>query len=333
MKNRIQSVKNSCAHSLREVAGYLIGVMAVAAVFNSASGIADTMAPAGIKIDPVKEQAVFDMPEHAASAFVFAVRNHDPQTMSLLLGHDYREVLPLDEVEPGDVEKFLAAWSERHTLLPEGNRKRLIAIGEHGWTMPIPIVAGEKGWRFDTQEGLDRMLTRRIGRNELAAMQAVLAYYDAQLEYAENDRNGNGMLEYAQQFVSNPGTRNGLYWEVGSGETPSPLGPLMADRTPGGGYHGYHFRILKSQGDFALGGSHSYMIGDQMRGGFAIIAWPAKYGETGVMSFILNHSGIVYERDLGPDGAKAAKAMQVYNPDPGWMPSKEVYEGQLGSLR
>jgi hypothetical protein len=152
----------------------------------------------------------------------------------------------------------------------------------------------------------------------------VLAYYDAQMEYAAQDRNGNGLLEYAPRFISTPGTRDGLYWEVQSGENPSPLGPLMADRTPGGGYHGYYYRILEAQGEHAKGGAYSYLIGDRMRAGFAVIAWPMEYGESGVMSFMVSHAGIVYEQDLGPDGADIAESMTAYDPGPGWRPVKEV---------
>ena len=200
----------------------------------------------------------------------------------------------------------------------------LLAVGEDEWTLPIPIVAGASGWYFDVDEGLERMRIRRIGRNELATMQAILAYYDAQMEYAEEDRDENGLLEYARRFISTPGTRNGLYWEAEPGETPSPLGPLMADHTPGGGYHGYYYRILEGQGEHARGGAYSYLLDDRMRAGFAAIAWPADYGDSGVMSFIVSHDGIVYEQNLGPDTASIASAMTLYDPGPGWTPAKEV---------
>jgi hypothetical protein len=200
----------------------------------------------------------------------------------------------------------------------------LIAIGEGEWTLPIPIVQSASGWYFDIEEGLDRMRIRRIGRNELDAMQAVLAYYDAQMEYAQQDRNGNGLLEYAQKFISTPGTQDGLYWEAESGATPSPLGPLLADRSQGGGYHGYFYRILKAQGENARGGAYSYMLGGRMQAGFAMIAWPEEYGESGVMSFLVSHEGIVYEQNLGLDGVDTAEAMSAYDPDADWIAAEEV---------
>jgi hypothetical protein len=247
-----------------------------------------------------------------------------------VLGADYREVLPLDQVDGKDVDNFITAWEKFNTLLPQGDKERLLAVGKGEWTLPIPIVSGTSGWYFDIEEGLERMRIRRIGRNELATMQAVLAYYDAQMEYAEQDRNADGFLEYARRFISSPGTHDGLYWDAEPGEAPSPLGPLMADHTPGGGYHGYYYRILDAQGEHARGGAYSYLIGDRMRSGFAVIAWPEDYGESGVMSFMVSHAGIVYEQDLGPDSASIAAAMQVYDPGPGWKAVQEVNAPQAG---
>jgi len=241
-----------------------------------------------------------------------------------VLGADYREFLPVDEIDSEDVDNFIAAWEKHNTLLPQGDQKMLIAVGEGEWTLPIPIVAGTSGWYFDVEEGVDRIRIRRIGRNELDTMQAVLAYYDAQMEYAQQDRNGDGLLEYAQKFTSTTGAQDGLFWTVEDGATPSPLGPLLADRSQGGGYLGYFYRILKAQGKNARGGAYSYMLGDRMQAGFALIAWPEEYGESGVMSFLVSHAGIVYEQNLGPDGADIAEAMTVYDPDADWIPAEEV---------
>ena len=284
-----------------------------------------------LKLDAVMGQAVFDTPADAASAFVSAIAQGNSEMLRDILGEDFRKVLPLDEVDSEDVDRFLAAWNQRHSLLAEGEKKRLISVGEDEWTMPVPIVAGKSGWHFDIEEGKERMLIRRIGRNELDTMQAVLAYYDAQMEYAEYDHDGDGKLEYARRVISSPGTRDGLYWEAGPDEDPSPLGPLIADDTPGGGYHGYFYRILEGQGEHARDGAYSYLIGDQMRAGFALVAWPVEYGESGVMSFMVSHAGIVYEKDLGPDGASIAVTMQKYDPGPGWVPAKEVNGPQYGS--
>jgi len=309
---------------LRSIANKLLGLMAAGAVLCTASCSDSDQAVVELNVDPVLGQAVFATPEDAANAFTQALVNADQEMFRKVLGADYREVLPLDDVDGQDVDNFITGWEKHNTLLPQGEQKMLIAVGEGEWTMPIPIVAGTAGWYFDIEEGLDRMRIRRIGRNEIDTMQAVLAYYDAQMEYARQDRNGNGMLEYAQQFISTPGAQDGLFWEVETGATPSPLGPLLADRSQGGGYLGYFYRILKAQGDNARGGAYSYMLGDKMQAGFALIAWPEEYGESGVMSFLVSHEGIVYEQNLGPDGADITEAMLTYDPDADWIAAEEV---------
>ena len=302
----------------------LFGILAAGAILCMVSCSDSDQVGAELNVDPALGQAVFAMPEDAANAFTLALVNHDLEMFSKVLGADYREILPVDEIDSEDVGNFLAAWEKHNTLLPQGDQKMLIAVGEGEWTLPIPIVAGTSGWYFDMEEGADRIRIRRIGRNELDVMQAVLAYYDAQMEYAQQDRNGNGLLEYAQKFISTPGAQDGLFWEVEAGATPSPLGPLPADRSKGGGYHGYFYRILKTQGENARGGAYSYMLADKMQAGFALVAWPEEYGESGVMSFLVSHAGIVYEQNLGPDGADTAEAMSAYDPDADWIPAEEV---------
>lgn len=277
-----------------------------------------------LKIDPTLQQAIFSNPEDAAEAFAQAVKNVDQEQFNKLLGADFREILPLDDVKAEDLDNFNRAWAKHHTLLPQGDKKMLLAIGESKWTLPIPIVSGTSGCYFDVEEGRERMRIRRIGRNELATMQAVLAYYDAQMEYAMQDRNANGMLEYAQKLISTPGAYDGLFWQTEPDETLSPLGSLLADRSPDGGYHGYYYRILKAQGEHAKGGAYSYMLGNSMRAGFALIAWPEDYGDSGIMSFMVNHDGVVYEQNLGPDTATIAETMTLYDPDTGWIPVQEV---------
>ena len=283
---------------------------------------------ATLVIDPVVGQSVFVTADDAANALVKAIESRDEESLGQLLGDNYHQVLPLDNVDDGDVDNFIAAWEQSHSMLSEGDNKRLLAVGDNKWTLPIPIVAGESGWYFDVEEGVERMLIRRIGRNELAAMQAVLAYHDAQMEYAEQDHNDNGKLEYAQQFVSTPETHDGLYWQTESDETSSPLGPLITDHTSSGGYHGYFYKILKAQGEHARGGAYNYMMGDDMRSGFALIAWPVEYGESGVMSFLVSQAGLVYEQNLGPDGAGIAGEIQEYDPSPGWILVQEVSDSQ-----
>lgn len=322
MNDLSKSIQHTVFSPLHAVGIYLFAVLAAAAILCTVacadSGVVE------LKVDPDIGQAVFATPEEAAKIFVLAVEKHDEEMLGKVLGTDYREVLPLDEVDSEDVDKFLKAWKQHHTLLPEGDKKMLLAVGEDEWTLPIPIVQGTSAWHFDIDEGLERIRIRRIGRNELATMQAVLAYYDAQMEYAEQDRDGNGILEYARRFDSTPGSQDGLYWEVEPGDAPSPLGPLMADHEPGGGYHGYFYRILDAQGEHASDGAYSYLIGNQMRAGFAVVAWPIEYGESGVMSFMVSHTGIVYERDLGPDSASIAQAMPGFDPGPGWTPVQEI---------
>ena len=324
MKKLFNTNQLPVVSQIHSSARYLSWLLAVAVVLCTAS-CSDTEEVSGVMtVDPTLGQAVFAKPEDAANTLAQALRDSDLELAKHLMGADYEVVLPLNTVNDEDVGTYLKAWDIFNTLVPQGENKVLIAIGENQWTLPIPITKGSSGWYFDIDEGLERMRIRRIGRNELDTMQAVLAYYDAQMEYAQQDRNGNGFLEYAQKFISTPGTTDGLFWENQEGETVSPLGPLMADDTPGGGYHGYHYRILHAQGESAQGGAYSYLLDGNMRAGFALIAWPAEYGESGVMSFIVSHSGIVYEQNLGPDGAEIAKAMTSYNPGEGWTPSKEV---------
>jgi len=318
------NIKMIMTHQLHVVIKYLFQLVTASLVLLTLSCSTSVQPTAELEAEPTIQQATFKTPEEAANVFEQAVANNDKDQLGKLLGPDYLEIEPLRNVSDQDVKNFIKAWKEYNTLLPQGDNKMLIAVGENKWTFPIPIVAGPSGWYFDIDEGIERMRIRRIGRNELAAMQAVLAYYDAQMEYAEQDRNGDHILEYAQKFISTPGTHDGLYWKVEPGDTLSPLGKLFADRTPNGGYHGYFYRILKAQGESAQGGAYNYMIGNNMRAGFALIAWPDEYGQSGIMSFIVSHDGIVYEQNLGPDGASIAEKMESYDPGVDWVPSKEV---------
>ncbi|MFC1702073.1 DUF2950 domain-containing protein [Pseudomonadota bacterium] len=324
MKKLFNTNQLPVVSQLHTSARYLFWLLTVGMILCTAS-CSDSDEVSGVmNVDTALGQAVFAKPEEAANLLTQALRDNDQELINQLLGADYKEVLPLETVDEEDVDNYLIAWDKFHTLLPEGENKVLIAIGESEWTLPIPITKDSSGWYFDIDDGLERMRIRRIGRNELSTIQAVLAYYDAQMEYAQQDHNDDGFLEYAQKFISTPGTHDGLFWENEEGEEVSPLGPLMADHTPGSGYHGYFYKILKAQGESAKGGAYSYMLGDNMRAGFALIAWPEEYGESGVMSFIVSHSGIVYEQNLGPDGAEVAEAMTIYNPEEGWTPTKEV---------
>ena len=263
-------------------------------------------------------QKVYPTAEAAADAFVESIATSDDAALREVLGADWRRFIPTDELHREDIYKFLAAWAVAHRV--EGGRedRAHLIVGKEDWTLPIPIVRQANGWRFDTRAGADEMRTRRIGRNELAAMQAALAYYDAQKDYASVDRMGGGVLQYAQKFMSAPGKRDGLYWAAEIGEPPSPLGSLFADLKPGEGYHGYRYKILKAQGNGAPGGAYDYVIKGRMTSGFALVAWPIRYGDTGVMSFMLSHDGELYEKDLGKDSARIASAMKRFDPDASW---------------
>jgi len=263
-------------------------------------------------------QQTYQTPDSAADALVDAVARHDDEQVRVVLGADWKKFLPTGDVGTEDVTRFLEAWATSHRIVPAGGAKAYVEVGTHGWTMPIPLEKTTAGWRFDTQATPDELRTRRIGRNELDVIQVMLALTDAQQDYAENDRDRDGVKQYAQKIISSPGKRDGLYWPTLDDEPPSPLGPIAADVRPGEAYHGYHYRVLKAQGKDAPGGAKSYIQNGQMTGGYAFVAWPAKYGDTGVMSFIVAKDGIVYEKDLGAQTDSVAKAMTAYSPDSSW---------------
>lgn len=288
-----------------------------------AAGQVAAVEKSSLEMDPTIGQAVFASPQLAAQALNDAFEARDREALAAMFGPRSADLVPMDGIDDEDIDKFVSIYAGSHALIAEGAQQFVLTLGEKNWTFPVPIVQGDRGWHFDTATGVERVLTRQIGRNELGTIQAALAYYDAQLEYAQQDRNADGILEYAQKFISAAGQRDGLYWETKSGEQLSPLGPLFADQElPEGSYHGYHFRILKSQGTNAPGGAYDYMVGGRMIGGFALFAWPAIHGETGVMSFMVSHYGVVYEKNLGPEGAAAA--MQQFDPGAGWMPTNEA---------
>jgi hypothetical protein len=225
-------------------------------------------------------------------------------------------------------ERFLKAYGEASKVARQGDAKAILLVGKDEWPLPIPIVKDSAGWRFDTEQGKEEILNRRIGRNELSTIQAVLAYVDAQREYYLRNPQGDKLLHYAQKFASAQGKRDGLYFPTKAGEKPSPLGPLYASAKAEGytkgeagmpsPYHGYHYRIIRAQGANAPGGAYDYVAQGRMIGGFALVAWPASYGNSGVMTFIVNHDGVVYEKDLGPDTAAAVKKITRFNPDKSW---------------
>jgi hypothetical protein len=265
-------------------------------------------------------QQSFPTPEKAAEAFVEALgtEHADQARLTELLGDDWHSYIPREGVQRSDVDAFLTEYREQHRIEKTSDKKALLAVGSSHWTLPIPLVKVESGWRFDIKAGNAEIRARRIGRNELDAVQAVLTYHDAQMDYASVDRDGDGALEYAQKIFSTPGKHDGLYWAEDDSDQISPLGPSFGKAISGEDWHGYHFRILEGQGPSAPGGAFSYLIGDKMSRGFALIAWPAKYDDTGVMSFMISYDGQVFEKDLGPNGAKLAQSMKRFDPDDSW---------------
>ena len=263
-------------------------------------------------------QNAYPTPEAAADALVDGIARHDDVAIKAVVGPDYGKYIPVASVDPEDVTNFLEAWSRAHKIVPAGSDKAFLGAGNNGWTMPIPIVKTAAGWRFDIKAAPEEMRVRRIGRNELAAIQVALAYTDAQNEYHARDWNGDGVLEYATRPLSSAGKRDGLYWASLAGEPESPLGPEFADAKAGQPYHGYLYKILTAQGKDAPGGARSYLKNGHMTEGYALVAWPAKYDDTGVMTFIVNQDGVVYEKNLGPNTDAAARAINAYSPDASW---------------
>jgi len=276
-------------------------------------------------------QKTFPSPEKAVEAMVDAVKADDIQSLLAIFGSGSRHIiLSGDPVEDKQGHEWFIKHYEEKNRLEEASGKITLHLGSDDWPFPIPIVKAGNGWRFDTAAGKQEILARRVGRNELNAIQVCLAYVDAQREYAmKKARQGEGLLEYAQKFVSSPGKQDGLYWQAGEGQEQSPIGPLFAaardqgyGRKPLGEesepYHGYFYRILTAQGKNAPGGAQGYVVGGKMIGGFALIAYPAHYRASGVMTFIVNHDGVVYQKNLGKTNKKAAQAVKAFDPDKTW---------------
>ncbi|MBB1519394.1 DUF2950 domain-containing protein [Aquipseudomonas guryensis] len=265
-------------------------------------------------------QQAYPTADAAAAALVAALGSDkaDAERLAALLGSDWQSYIPTDDLEREDVDAFLGLYREKHVIESAAPERATLVVGNTPWSFPLPLVKAKDGWVFDVQAGGEEVRVRRIGRNELATVQAALAYHDAQMDYAEVDRDDDGVLEYAQQFVSSDGLYDGLYWVEEPGIEESPLGPLFGDDLPDGEWHGYHYRILTAQGPSAPGGAYDYKLGDNMSRGFALIAWPARYADSGVMSFMISHDGQVFEKDLGADGAKLATAMSLFDPDSSW---------------
>lgn len=309
----------------RSLSGYLAAAVVVM-----------TLSFAWAQADAAVKQMGFASPEEAVKACVSAMKANDDRKLLAIFGAGAREL-----ISSGDpvsdrrmMERFTGSYELKNSLIREGE-KVVLVIGEKDWPFPIPLMKKGNKWFFDTAAGREEILNRRIGANELNALQTLLAIADAQREYAMKDRDSDKIPEYAQKLQSEPGKRDGLYWETKEGEKPSPLGELVA-RARAEGYaekgikdkrtplHGYFFRILTKQGEHASGGVLDYLVKDDMIGGFALLAYPATYGNSGVMTFMVNHDGIVYQKDLGKNTAKTATAIKAYDPGPGWKKVEDV---------
>lgn len=265
----------------------------------------------------------FPTPDAAAEALTDAIRKHDDKAIAAMLGVGWNDLIPGSDWQDEEIrERFLKAWDAGHKIIMDGSDKALVGAGTTGWISPIPIVKRGGEWRYDVEAGRVEMEARLIGRNELAVIQTMLAIVDAQRDYAAADPMKVGLPVYARRLVSSPGRKDGLYWESKPGEPESPLGPLLAkaqlDDVEKNGYYGYRFRLLHRQGPDAPGGAYDYLVNGRMLGGFAVIAWPVHYGETGVMTFMVSQSSDVYERNLGPDTAEKVANIHVFNPDKDW---------------
>ena len=280
-------------------------------------GLALVLAAGTLVIAPAAQaQKAYPTPDDAANAFVQSLAVNDADALKMVVGADYAKYIPHRTAD--SVANFLAAWAKAHKIVAAGDAKAYLEVGVHGWTMPIPIVKSAAGWSFDTKAAPEEIRIRRIGRNELNAIQVVLAIGDAEEDYRKFDRDKNGRNDYAPRIISTKGKKDGLYWPTQPGEPESPLGSEVATVKPGQGYHGYRYRVLTAQGKDAPGGAKSYLVKGAMTDGFAIVAWPAKWGDTGVMTFIASKDGTVYEKDLGPETSSAAMAMKEFNPDSTW---------------
>lgn len=303
-------------------------MLAVACMGSAAAGAAAAVAP----------PTSFPTPEAAMQALVAAASEKDQSALATLFGSSTEDLLSGDPIEDAkDLQEFHAAVAEAVELRKDDESRYTVLTGKGKFPFPLPIVRQDDRWSFDAKAGLDELFNRRIGEDELSAIATCRAYAIAQWEYfTGGDHDNDGVAEYAQRFISSPGQRDGLYWETNEGETPSPFGRLVSDargegysmgrrgKRPAGTkprglpYHGYRFRILKSQGSSAPGGRYDYVINGNMIAGYALVAYPDKWGASGIMTFIVNQQGRVYQKNLGPDSATVALDMTEYDPDPSW---------------
>jgi hypothetical protein len=313
-------------------AGHLIGASAMRRVAKLGPVAAVAVMLSGTPGWGQDAQRLFATPEEAVAALVQAVQDRDRSAVATIVGPEFAELIEGQgaEANAADRERFLDAARRATVLRPDGDDRRILEVGFEAWPLPAPLVREAGGWRFDGAEGVEAVKDRIVGRNELEAIRVLRAYVDAQVAYASEDRDGDAVLEYAQRLASTPGAHDGLYWPVAAAEEPSPFGPFLAaagiqpgTRDPATPYYGYYYRIMTRQGDNAPGGAYDYIINGNMIAGFAMVAWPAVYGESGVMTFLVNQSGTVLERDMGPETDAIGPQMLTYNPDAGWLPAED----------
>jgi len=316
-------------NTLHPLAAALAMLTAVAIAIPPVSAQPSTPAAAS---ERAASQQSYASPQDAVAALIAALRAEDRSALLSVVGPSARSWLFSGDpvADARDWKQFVAAHDARHALaLDPGGRKAVLSVGSSEFPFAAPIVQRGQRWVFDTAAGREETLNRRVGRNELDTIQTLLAVVDAQREYALSDADGNGLHDYAAQFISQPGKKNGLYWSAPAGQPSSPLGPRVAAAMKDGysvkgrdlkpsPYNGYLFRMLSGQGRHATGGKYDYRVKGTMFGGFAVLAYPAKYGISGVMTFIVNHDGVVYEKDLGRTTSEAAERLTRFDPDASW---------------
>jgi len=292
-----------------------------------------TMAPAepAIAASAKARQSGFNSPTEAVNRLVKAVKSNDNKALKNILGPGSENLISSGDpvTDQADRDRFLQLYDEKNALELKSSGKVTLTLGKDDFVFPIPLVRKGGTWRFDTRAGRAEILNRRIGNNELAAIEVLKSYLEAQREYVRKDHDGNGVLEFARKLNSTPGTRDGLYWEAGEGEEPSPFGPLVAKADCEGygdqfraetlkPFHGYYFKVLLKQGINAEGGAFDYLANNRMVLGFALVAYPARYRASGVMTFIVNQGGVLFQKDLGKTTARIAAEMTQFDPDKSW---------------
>ncbi len=294
----------------------------------AAERVTEQDAPSKAKA-PAEKQVSYASPQQAAQALYEVIKSHDIKSIYMVLGPGSANLIYTgDEVADREMrEDFITAYDKSLKIEKDCETKATLLLGNNEYPFPFPLVKGSKGWQFDAKAGAEELVNRRVGENELFTIKFCLAYGDAQREYAEQDRDGNGLLEYAQRFRSSEGKQDGLYWPTRQGEPDSPFGPLISSAIDEGysaegpaplPFHGYYYRILTAQGKDAPGGNYNYLVNGSMIGGFALIAYPARWGASGVMTFMCSHGGTVYQKDLGADTPDIAGKVMRFDPDASW---------------